>query len=60
MRIWTLQAVVIAFLLLVGLGVANLPRIYTAKPSVKQACQKTANEMDRALCSDLSAGPAGL
>lgn len=58
MRLWILQAVVIAFLLAVGFTVANMPRIYTARPTAARMCEQPRNDIDRETCAEISAGPA--
>lgn len=57
MRLWSLQAVIIAMLLLVGWAAANAPQVMAAPKSLQKMCETSGqvDDLSRGACAEFNA-----
>jgi hypothetical protein len=57
MRLWSLQAVIVALMLLVGLAAANAPQIRSAPKRLQEMCAAPGqDDLAKGACAEFSGG----
>ena len=57
MRLWSLQAVIVAMMLLVGLAAANAPQIRSAPKRLQEMCAAPGqDDLAKGACAEFSGG----